>query len=46
MFTQWILSDRLLLIVTNRQKSNFNGGFKLELVIIYYLDFIVKILWI
>ena len=44
MFTQRILSDRLLLIVTNRQKSNFNDGFKLELVTIYHLDFIVKIL--
>ena len=45
-FSQQILSSRLLLVVTNRKKkkkSNFNGEFKLKLVTIYHLAFVIKI---
>ena len=45
-FSQQILSDRILLVVIDEQiktknkkkkKTNFNSGFKLELVITYHL---------
>ena len=42
---QQILNDKSLLAVSGRQKSNFNSIFKLESIIIYYLGFFVKILW-
>ena len=32
-----IISDRLLQVVIGEQKSNFNGKFKLELIIIYQI---------
>ena len=38
-------SSRLLQIVVGRQKSIFIGKFKLELITIYYLWFIMKVLW-
>ena len=41
---QQILSD-MLLWITSRKKKNFNCWFSLELIIIYYLWFIVKLLW-
>ena len=37
-----IISDRLLQVVIGEQKSNFNGKFKLELIIIYQIWFVVK----
>ena len=43
-FSQQILSDRLLLVVTIEQKSHFSGEFKLEPATTYYLKFIVKVL--
>ena len=41
-FHKKIISDRLLHIVIGEQKSNFNGRFKLELIIIYQIWFVVK----
>ena len=46
MFTIFLqLNDRLLLTITDVQKNNFNRGFKLELIITYYLRFVEKVLW-
>ena len=42
---QQILNGKLLLTVIGGQKSNFNGEFKLKLVTILHLGFVVKILW-
>ena len=39
---QRILNDRLLLLVIDRQNSNFSSKFKLEPIIIYHLGFVVK----
>ena len=36
-FSQQIISDKLLLAVTNKQKSNFNGELILELIITCHL---------
>ena len=36
-FSQQIISDKLLLAVTNKQKSNFSSGLILELVITCHL---------
>ena len=36
-FSQQILSGRLLLIVMDRRRSNLSCKFKLELIITYYL---------
>lgn len=41
--SQKILSDKLLLIVINKQKSNFNNEFILESIITYYLKFILNV---
>ena len=41
---QQILNGKLLLTVIDGQKSNFNGEFKLKLVTILHLGFVVKIL--
>ena len=35
----------LLFAIIGEQKYNFNGGFKLKLVIIYHLGFFIKLLW-
>ena len=35
----------LLLAVTGEQKVNLSCGFKLELITIYHLWFIIKVLW-
>ena len=43
-FLQQILSDRLLLAITNGQKSNFNNKFKFERIKTYHLRFLVKML--
>ena len=42
--SEQMLSDRLLLIVIDRQRNNLSYGFKLELIITYHLWFIMKIL--
>ena len=42
MFSQQILSDKLLLAITDWQKSNFNDEFKLEQVIIFLFFLIIK----
>ena len=39
MFSQQILSDKLLLAITDWQKSNFNDEFKLEQVTIFFIFF-------
>ena len=36
-FSQQIISDKLLLVVTNKQKNNFNSGLILEQVITCHL---------
>ena len=41
-FSQQMLSDRLLLVIIDRQKSNFSNKFKLKLIITYHLRFVVK----
>ena len=35
-----ILSDKMLLAITNREKNNFSTKFKYKFKIIYYLKFI------
>ena len=40
--SHWILNDRLLLLVIDKQNSNFSSKFKLELIRIYHLGFVVK----
>ena len=40
--SQWILNDKLLLLVIDRQNSNFSSKFKLEPITIYHLGFVVK----
>ena len=42
-FSQQILVDELLFAVTSKQKSNFSRKFKLKLVTIYKLRFVVKV---
>ena len=42
--SQQMLSDRLLLVVIGGQRNNLSCGFKLELIITYYLWFVMKIL--
>ena len=42
--SQQILSGRLLLVVIGEQKNNFSDGFKLELVTIFHINFIMKVL--
>ena len=42
-FSQQILVDELLFAVTSKQKSNFSKKFKLKLVTIYKLRFVVKV---
>ena len=42
MFSQQILSDKLLLAITDWQKSNFNDEFKLEQVTIFLFFLIIK----
>ena len=44
LYSQQILSRKLLLVVTNGQKHNLRCEFKLESLIIYHLRFIVKVL--
>lgn len=41
--SQKILSNKLLLIATNKQKSNFNNGLILDSVITYYLKSILNV---
>ena len=41
-FSQQILSDRLLLVVIGGQKSNLSYRFKLEPITTYHLRFILK----
>ena len=43
-FSQQILSNKLLLIVTNWYKSNLSYEFKLEQITTFHLEFVVKIL--
>lgn len=43
LIAQKILSDKLLLIATNKQKSNFNNWLILESIITYYLKFILNV---
>ena len=43
-FSQQILNGSLLLVVTSRQKSTLSCWFKLELITIYHMWFVVKIL--
>ena len=43
-FSQQILSGKLLLTIIDRQKNNFSGGFKLELVTTYPIEFVIKML--
>ena len=38
------LIGKLLFVVSSGKKSNWNCGFKLELITIYYLWFVLKIL--
>ena len=40
--SQQILSDRLLLTITERPKSYFSSGFKLKSIITYHIDFFCK----
>ena len=40
--SQQMLSGTLLLVVIDRQKSNFGNKFKLKLIITYHLRFVVK----
>ena len=42
-FSQQILSDKLLLAINSGQKSNFSDKFKLESITIYYLGFVVEV---
>ena len=42
--SQQILTDRLLLVVTDGQKNNFNSGFKLKLITIDLLGSVMNIL--
>ena len=44
-FSQQIVSDRLLLVVINEQKSNLSCGFKLKPITTYRMRFVVKMLW-
>ena len=43
--SQQSLSAWLLQAVTNGEKSSFNSEFKLELIKIYNLKFVGKVLW-
>ena len=43
-FLQQVLSGRLLFAVFGRLKSNLSNKFKLKLITIYYLQFVMKIL--
>ena len=42
-FSQQILSDKLLLAINGGQKSTFSDEFKLESITIYYLGFVVEV---
>ena len=42
--SQQSLSGRSLLTVTDREKSSFNSKFKLELIKVYNLKFVRKVL--
>ena len=44
-YSQQSLSDWLLLIVTDGEKSSFSSEFKLELIKMYNLKFVEKVLW-
>ena len=39
---QWILNDRLLLLVIDGQNNNFSDWFKLEPITTYHLGFVAK----
>ena len=43
-FSQQMLSDRLLLAVTGKQSNNFSSEFKLEPITTYHLKFVIKLL--
>ena len=44
-FSQQILCNKLLLVITDekKKKSNFSSEFKLELITTYHLAFVIKI---
>ena len=44
LYSQQILSEKLSLVAIDGQKSKLSDGFKLELVITYYLEIVVKCL--
>ena len=43
-FLQQILSDRLLLVIMDEQKSDLSCGFKLKLITTYHLKFEMKVI--
>ena len=43
-FSQQIISSRLFQVVTDGQKNNFIGKFKLEPITIYHIRFVMKVL--
>ena len=43
-FSQQFRSDRLLFAPIGRKKRNFSDRFKLKLVTILYIEFVVKVL--